>query len=110
MASSAYVFSWETLYYVTRISKPLLLGFLESLPQGTEPTMDHVSEALSRLRSLPDPLVYSIIAIIASGAVYSTIHHVENWRPRKTKRVKLKGVEGRKVEDCPSPLIRPKTF
>jgi hypothetical protein len=66
--------------------------------------MELVSGALSRLRSLPDPLVYSIIAIAASGAVYSTIHHVENWRPRKTKRVKLKGVEGRKVEDCPSLL------
>jgi hypothetical protein len=64
--------------------------------------MDPLSKAASMIRNLPDPLIYSIIAVTASVAVYSTIHHVENWRPRKTKRVKLKGVEGRKVEDCKS--------
>ena len=65
--------------------------------------MDFLARAASTIASLPDPLVYSIIAVVASGAVYSTIHHVENWRPRHTKRVKLKGVEGRKVEECMSP-------
>jgi hypothetical protein len=64
--------------------------------------MDFLLRATSTIGGLPDPLIYSIIAVVASGAVYSTIHHVENWRPRHTKRVKLKGVEGRKVEDCTS--------
>jgi hypothetical protein len=62
--------------------------------------MDLLSRAMSMIRNLPDPLIYSIIAVVASGAVYSTIHHIGNSRPRKIKRVKLKGPEGKKVEDC----------
>jgi hypothetical protein len=64
--------------------------------------VDFLAKAMSTVGNLPDPLIYSIIAVVASGAVYSTIHHVENWRPRHAKRVKLKGVEGRKVEECKS--------
>jgi hypothetical protein len=64
--------------------------------------MDVLSRAAKSLQSLPDPLIYSIIAIAATGAVYSTIHHVKNWRPRKGKRVILKGVDGKKIEDCAS--------
>ena len=64
--------------------------------------MDFLSRAMSVIEGLPDPLIYSIIAVVASGAVYSTIHHLQNWRPRHTKRVKLKGVDGRKIEDCTS--------
>jgi hypothetical protein len=62
--------------------------------------MDFLSRTVSIIRNLPDPLIYITIAAAASIAAYSTIHHVKNWRPRKTKRVKLKGADGRKVEHC----------
>jgi hypothetical protein len=59
-----------------------------------------LTQVVEALESLPDPLVYILIAVGATGAVYSTVHHVKNWRPRKIKRLKLKGAEGKKIEDC----------
>jgi hypothetical protein len=65
--------------------------------------MDILSKLTDTLATLPDPLVYTLIALGASGAVYSTVHHVKAWRPRNAKRVKLKGADGRKIENCTSP-------
>lgn len=65
--------------------------------------MDSVSRVMDMMENLPDPLVYSIIALFTTGAVYSSIHHAKNWRPRKAKRVKLKGADGKKIEDCTPP-------
>ena len=62
--------------------------------------MDIVSRTVRKLQNLPDPLIYTLIAIGATGAVYSTIQHAKSWRPRKKKSVKLKGDDGKKVEDC----------
>jgi hypothetical protein len=57
------------------------------------------------LQNLPDTLIFSLIAIGATGAVYSTLQHVKNWRPRKAKQVKLKAADGKKIEDCMSPHV-----
>ena len=65
--------------------------------------MGLLSKLIGKLETLPDPLIYAIIAVGATGAVLSTIHHVSTWRPRKRKGVKLKGAEGKKIEDCMSP-------
>jgi len=62
--------------------------------------MELLSKTLDMLESLPDPLVYTIIAAVTTGAVYSSIQHAKSWRPRKAKRVKLKGADGKKIEDC----------
>jgi len=59
---------------------------------------------MDMMENPPDPLVYGIIAVFTTGAVYSSIQHAKNWRPRKAKRVKLKGADGKKIEDCNSPL------
>jgi hypothetical protein len=59
-----------------------------------------LSRVADALESLPGPLQYILVAVGAIGAVYSTIHHVKAWRPRKIKRLKLKGAEGKKIEDC----------
>lgn len=66
-------------------------------------TMGLLSKLIGKLETLPDPLIYAIIAVGATGAVLSTVHHVNTWRPRKRKGVKLKGAEGKKIEDCMSP-------
>jgi hypothetical protein len=70
--------------------------------------MDSVSRVMDMMENLPDPLVYSIIALFTTGAVYSLIHHAKNWRPRKAKRVKLKGADGKKIEDCTRSLQQEK--
>lgn len=62
-----------------------------------------LSKLTDTLAALPDPLIYTFIALGASGAVYSTLHHIKAWRPRNAKRVKLKGADGRKIENCTSP-------
>lgn len=62
--------------------------------------MDVVSRVTDTLATLPDPLIYTLIAFGASGAVYSTLQHIIAWRPRNAKRVKLKGADGRKIENC----------
>jgi hypothetical protein len=55
---------------------------------------------LDSLQELPDPVIYGIIAVGATGAVLSTIHHVRSWKPHNKKSVKLKGPEGKKIEEC----------
>jgi hypothetical protein len=72
--------------------------------------MDFLSRATEMMENLPDPLVYTIIAVFTSGAVYSSYQHARNWRPRKARRVKLKGADGKKIEDCapPAPHSRDK--
>ena len=62
--------------------------------------MDIISRLTDTLAALPDPLIYTFIAFGASGAVYSTLQHINAWRPRNAKRVKLKGADGRKIENC----------
>jgi len=65
--------------------------------------MGFLSRLLRRLETLPDLLIYTVIAIGATGAVLSTIHHVKSWKPSKRKSVKLKGADGKKIEDCKFP-------
>ena len=65
-----------------------------------ESTMTFLSTVMDTIENLPDPLVYSIIAIFTTGSVYSSFQHAKNWRPRKAKRLKLKGADGKKIEDC----------
>ena len=62
--------------------------------------MDFLSRVVKEFQALPDPLVFTLIAIGASGAVYSTVQHAKSWRPRKAKSVRLRGAEGKKIEDC----------
>lgn len=70
--------------------------------------MNFVSTILDTLQALPDPLIYTFIAVTASGAVYSTIHHVKHWRLRKQNPPKLSGSAARRIEDCtfPCPATR----
>ena len=66
-----------------------------------------MSRMVRALEHLPDPLVYTLIALGASAAVLSTIHHIKASTPPQKPRVKLKGVEGKKVEDCTLPHAHP---
>jgi hypothetical protein len=62
--------------------------------------MDVLSRVTRKLQDLPDPLIYTLIAIAASGAVYSTVQHAKNWEPRSARDVQRKGKIGSRIEDC----------
>jgi hypothetical protein len=62
--------------------------------------MGFLGNTVEALKRLPDPLIYTLIAAGAAGAIYASVHHANHWRPRKGKRVKLGGADGKKIEDC----------
>jgi hypothetical protein len=88
--------------WTCNLSNPRFKTFDDHLVVDPPSLMDLLSRATRKLQNLPDPLVFALIAIVASGAIYSTVQHARSWKPRKTKSVKLRGEEGKKIEDCTS--------
>ena len=41
--------------------------------------MGPLSRAMDMLEDLPDPLIYSIVAVFTSGAIYSTANEMVQW-------------------------------